>query len=161
MKKAYIWAIVLVAAIIFGIVLVLVQCSADDEFVKNIKLEENGIEHEDLHFSANGLKPGDVRDYTIIIRTAADGTYVLDFNFDEDKNGGLREFIDVTLSYGDIVVETSLTELFGGKVVSFECEISKKNPAEIHVVFEMPLDVGNEAQGATTDFSTYLTATRN
>ena len=160
MKKGYIWAIVLVAAIIFGIVLVIVQCSADDEFTKNVKLEESGIVRENLHFSATGLRPGDTRDYTIIVTPEADAVYVLALDFEEENDGGLRDFIDVTLSYGDTVVETTLTELFAGKTVSFECDISKKVPARIHVVFSMSLDVGNEAQGATSDFGTYLTATR-
>lgn len=160
MKKGYIWALVLVAAIIFGIVLVIVQCSADDEFVKNVKLEENGIVREELNFSASGLKPGDTRDYTIIVSPSADGTYVLEFDFEEENNGGLRDYVDVTLSYGETVINTTLSELFDGKDVNFECKIGKKTPAEFHVIFSMSLEVGNEAQGVTSDFGAYLTATR-
>ena len=160
MKKGLIWAIVLVAAIIFGMILVIVQCSADEAFIQNVKLDVNGIVREELDFSAGLLKPNDSCKYKIIVKPSMEGNYVISFEFEEEHDGGLSRFIDVSISYEDTVVETTLAELFAGKEVSFEGKLTMRKPAEIQVVFTMQ-DVGNEAQGTSTDFSAYLTATRN
>lgn len=159
MKKRYILALALIAAIIFGIVLVIVQCNADESFVRNVTLSENGVTQEELTFSASGLKPGDRRDYTLNLKCNVDGTYAIDLAFSEEKDGGLRNFITVTLTYEGSRAEYTLDELFNGQIVDFNCDIASA-PAEIHLIFTMPSEVGNEAQGADTDFIVILTAER-
>ena len=159
MKKKYILGIVLIAAIIFGIILLIVQCSSDKDFVKNVTLSENGVTREELEFSAANLKPGDSRDYILNLKCKTDGKYAIGLAFSEEKDGGLRNYVTVTITYEDFSVAYTLDELFKGRIVELDCNISS-DPAQIHVIFTMPSEVGNEAQGAETDFIVILTAER-
>lgn len=161
MKRKYLLTIALVAVIIFGIVLVILQrCDNGNELIKDVVLREDGVTKEELKFYADGLHPGEDRDYTLVISVKVSGTYGIDFSFNEVKDGGLCEFIVVTISCEEDIKEYTLDELFNGQTVGFTIDISEDAPAEIHVVFTMPSYVGNEAQGAESEFTALLTADR-
>lgn len=161
MKKKQILAIVLVAVIIFGIILyLLLTRDSKYKLFKEIVLEESSITHEELIFSANGIKPGDSRDYTLQLTAKDNGFYGIDFSFVENNDGGLRNFIVVRLEHEDDIREYSLDELFNGLTIGFNIEVFRKTPTLINVIFIMPQEIGNEAQGAECYFIVNLTAER-
>lgn len=151
--------IALAVVILLGIVLVALLLSTNDKLVKNVKLVEDGITKEELKFIANGLHPGDEKTYTLNLTSKIAGDYTVNFEFIEEKNGQLKNFIWVTLSYGDESYTYLLADLLDGQDVAFICHISK-DAAVITVKFDMPLDTGNEAQGTSADFFASLVIER-
>lgn len=163
LKKSlfYVLGILLSTAIIFGIVMVIVQFNANNKFTKSITLTGDGVTQSELGFSASGLKPADSREYTLQLNGDMAGTYSVKLEFSEEKDNGLGEFINVTCFYEDNSKdEFTLNELFDGKTIEFDCEIENNSTAIVRMVFTMPREVGNEAQGTDTDFSLTLTAKR-
>lgn len=161
MKKKHILSLVLVAAIIFGIILyILAHWNVQYKLFKDIVLRANDIVQEELNFSADGLYPGGHNDYTLEITAKDSGTYGLSFAFTEHSDGGLRAFVNVIFKIGNSVKEYSLDELFNGKTIDYEIEISKKVPILLNVTFIMPEETNSEAMGTETDFSVILTAER-
>lgn len=159
MKVKRILLIALALVILLGVVLVALLLANNDKIVKNIKLKEDGITKESLEFSANGLHPGDEKEYTINITSSVVGKYSVKFDFIEDKDGLLKSFIDVTLTYGDTSYTYTLAELLDGQTINFVCDVSNE-PAVITVKFVMPIETGNEAQGTYADFFANLTIER-
>lgn len=152
--------IALAVTILLGIVLVALLLSTNDKLVKNIKLKENDIVQKNLEFVANGIHPGDPpKEYTLNITSKNAGDYDIVFDFIEEKNGQLKNFIDVTLEYEGTSYTYKLAELLDGQTVQFTCHVSNE-PAIIFVRFVMPEEVGNEAQGTSADFFASLTITR-
>lgn len=159
MRKKYVLPIVIVALLLVGVALLtMVLSTTNNEFVKNITLNEKDITRESLEFSANGLKPGDVREYTINLKGKSVGIYTLVFDFVEVENGTLKNFVDVAMQYGQESYTFKLSELLEGKTVSFQCRIGVKDSTVVKVIYSMAVDIGNEAQSATTDFAINLTA---
>ena len=158
MRLKYVLPIVAVVLLLVGVaILTTVLLATNDEFVKDVSLKENDITRESLEFSANGLNPGDVREYTINLKGKSAGTYALSFDFVEVGNGALKNFVDVALQYGDKTFNYKLAELLDGKPVSFNCRIGGGTTV-IKVIYSMSQDTGNEAQRTSTDFTVNLTA---
>ncbi|MCH5152453.1 MAG: hypothetical protein J1F68_00625 [Clostridiales bacterium] len=156
--RKYVLPIVTVVMLLVGVgLLVTVLLTTDNDLMKDITLNDNDITREKLEFSASGLNPGDVREYTINLKGKSAGTYMLNFDFVEVDNGALKNYVDVALQYGQDCYTYRLSELLEGKTVSFNCRIGAKTTV-IKVIYSMPLDTGNEAQNATTHFTVNLTA---
>lgn len=159
MSKKYVLPLVIVGLLLVGVALLGVTLvTSNDEFVKDITLIESDFTHKSLEFSANGLKPGDVREYTINLKGKSSGNYTLNLDFAEVKEGALKNFVDVTLEQGETHYTYKLCELLEGKTVSFTCKIGVTNATVIKVIYSMPIETGNEAQNATADFAINLTA---
>ena len=158
MRLKYVLPIVAVILLLSGVaILTMVLWTTNDGFVRDISLKENGTTRESLEISANGLKPGDVREYTINIKGKSSGTYALNFDFVEVNSGALKNYVDVSLQYGDQTYNYKLCELLEGKPVSFNCRIGGGTTV-IKVIYSMSQDTGNEAQRTSTDFTVNLTA---
>ena len=156
--KKYVLPIVTVVLLLVGVAIwTVVLLTTNNEFVKDITLNEKDITHETLEFSAGGLKPGDVREYKINLKGKSAGIYTLKLDFVETDNGALKNYVDVALQYGGKSFTYKLSELLEGKTVSFECHIGTKATV-IELIYSIPQDIGNEAQKATCDFKVNLTA---
>ena len=70
----------------------------------------------------------------------------------------MKEFVNVRVSCdGTEVFFGSLNGLFEeGSHVEFESELSGEHPVVLSVVYEMPREIGNEAQGTYADFNIHL-----
>ncbi len=127
-----------------------------------VELEADGTTYETLEFNnALDLFPGEKTEYTLQITCAADGKYQIDFAFVETKEGTLQNFINVELKIGEEVIGSgNLATLFDGEEINYKGDFSSTDPVELVVVYSMPLETTNEAQGATTSFNLELTARR-
>ena len=141
--------------------LAVILLTPNNDFVKDITLKDNDITSETLNFSANGLKPGDEREYTLNINGKSAGSYKLYFDFVESQSGALKDFVNVTLLYGDKGETYALSDLLNGAAVCINCNVGVTSGAVIKVIYSMPIGVGNEAQNATTDFAINLTAAKS
>lgn len=159
MKYKFILPIAAVLLLLCGITLLATQLyTPNSDVIKEITLKDTEITSEILEFSASGLKPGDVREYTINLNGKSAGSYNLNFDFAIVKDGTLKNFVDVTLQQGKSSYTYKLSELLNGKTVSFTCNIGINSATAIKIIYSMSIDIGNEAQNATADFAINLTA---
>lgn len=146
---------VLAVAIAVGIAIICIVLTTNKTI--KIKLDDSGVTQAELKFSANGLEPAESREYSILLQASTSGTYNVTLEFVGEKSI-LGDFVDVTVEYEGGKAENSLANLLNGETVEFTCEITKKSA--IKIIYTMPEDTGNEAQGASADFDILLTVAR-
>ena len=146
---------VLAVAIAVGIAIICIVLTTNKTI--KIKLDDSGVTQAELKFSANGLEPAESREYSILLQASTSGTYNVTLEFVGEKSI-LGDFVDVTVEYDGGKAENSLANLLNGETVEFTCEITKKSA--IKIIYTMPEDTGNEAQGASADFDILLTVAR-
>ena len=89
------------------------------------------------------------------------GLYDAKIVFTEQKDGGLKNYVVATLTAdGEIIYKGSLNQLLG-TTQWFELTPQKDETVNISLVYEMPLDVKNEAQGTYATFDAALTVGRD
>ena len=161
MKLKIILPIVAVALLLFGVVLMaLTLASPNSSFIKDVTLNDDGVEQE-LEMSANGLIPGDSREYTLNLKGQSTGDYSLNFAFVVLNDGALKDFVKVTLQCGDKSDTYNLSDLLGGQVATLKIKTIAKQTTVVKVIYSIPSEVGNEAQNATVDFTVNLSADKN
>ena len=68
-------------------------------------------------------------------------------------DGTLENYIDTEVSAdGESKGANLLKNYFEGEEVSFNANVDSKEPLVINVKYSMPLEVGDEAQNAVTNF---------
>jgi hypothetical protein len=112
----------------------------------------NGVELASYTPDLSNLAPGNSVQQDVPLKTSAEGTYTVSFDFSKGETDALAPYVDVTLVCGEISLEKSLTELLGKEFFSFEYYLSS-DPVNAVITFSVPSTVGNEAQGATADVS--------
>lgn len=165
MARKHIVLLSVVAVIILGLALLALVLMLNNDFTNNItiKLKEDGDTYKTIeNFSANGLHPGGApKEYTINLTSSVRDSYIINLSFVETEEGELKNFVEVTITYGEDTQTYLLAELLDGETVTFEnVEVANGEDAVITVSYSMPSEIGNEAKGATADFDIMLTATR-
>lgn len=114
----------------------------------------NGETSKTLKAELSGLYPGNEQEYKIILNGELAEDYEITLNFSNDENSGaLENYLIVTITTKDVTIQKQLKELLDGEKIELG-----GNANEITIVYAMPEDTGNEAQGATADFYINLTA---
>jgi len=152
--------VALVSVMVTGVTLVYyLQSNPQENFERNVTLESEGVTEETFEFSALDLKPGDVIEYKINLNNATEDLYEVSLVFTEEKDGGLKEYVDVELQCGNRKVSKKLKALFeDSNPVKFDCKVGSGEIPVVYVRYIMQESVGNEAQDATADFKIVLTA---
>ena len=145
-------ALLLLAAM--AVVLVVFVQKAHEDFEDGITVSKDGVTEEVIKVRDLKLNPTDKTEYSINLTCLASGDFDIFFDFREKKDGGMKEFVDVTVSLGDKrIYEGSLSKLLeNGEVVEFEGYLEAKKPVVVTICYEMPQHIGNEAQGTYSDF---------
>lgn len=146
---------VLAVAVAAGIIIMCLVFTKDGPITVN--LEKEGVTQEELEFSAGGMVPGESKEYNIQLNAKSAGTYFVTLSF-EGEEGGLSEVLDIAVKCGDYQASYKLSELLNGTTFDFACDVSNK--ANVTVIYTIPVETENEAQGATADFKVLLTAER-
>lgn len=142
-----------------GLIMFVVITSLQNEFVKSIRLQENGITEEKMEITGLNLKPGDQREYELTYSCSGGGTYDLAFVFKTTKAGGMEQYIVVELECGDRKVTVPFAEILEDeRGIETTLYLDEKKEDVVYLRFRMPVEVGNEAQGTTTDFQVIMTA---
>ena len=158
MKLKYILPIAAVILLIFGVVLMAITLtSSDEEFVKNITLNDKEVTKENIEFSANGLNPGETKQYTINLAGSSSGEYAFTLDFVEQQDGALKDYVDVTVWYGEESQTFKLSELLNGRSINFRYTFDTHGKAVIKIAYSIPIEIGNEAQNVTSDFTVTIT----
>lgn len=162
MKLKIFLPIAAVVLLLAGVVLLaLTLASPSNDFIKDVTLNDNGTTQETLEMSANGLIPGDSREYTLNFKGQSTGSYALNFEFVEIRNSFPEDSVKVTFKYGEKEDESAtydLLDLLGGQVVTLKLKVVAKRATAVRVIYWLPLEVGNDAQNAAVDFVVNLSA---
>ncbi len=133
--------------------------SAHSEFEKNVTLSVNKMTQETLTFSELNLKPGDTVEYTINVKCRVDGKFEVSFDFIEEENGNLAEFVEVEIECDGVKKTENLKTLFlTGKLLRFDCTLSGRETKKIIIRYTMPSEVDNDAKNTWSKFNVVFTA---
>lgn len=119
---------------------------------------------ETVEFESLAMIPGEIVTFETQLFSDISSKCTLDIAFEEHaeqaKNSNLKDFVVAAIHVnGEFLCEKPLAELLDGEVLTLDgCKLNKNDPFNITFTFIMPLDVGNEAQGADTIFNVVLTA---
>lgn len=161
MKKKSI-NILITALLLLGIVAVVLfvfLAYADEVFDDNLRVSENGVTTHIMEVRNLRLNPAESREYTVNLICEASGGYRVFLDYEEIKDGGMKDFVNVTVKCnGSTVYEGPLKELLDtDKVVEFFATLEADDPVPISVKYKMPYETGNEAQETYSDFNVKLT----
>lgn len=153
--------IIIVAMLLFAvlsIMLIVFLNQAHEDFKNDITVSASGVTEKTLTVRDLKLTPTQQTEFDVGLTCAASGSYNISLDYIEQRDGGMKHFIDVVVKYnGEVVYEGNLLELLDGdEIVRFEGVLEEKEPCTITIVYEMPIDVGNEAQGTSADFDIRL-----
>ena len=164
MKKSTFYALLLAASLgtIGGLALSAYLFDDNNKHVRNIRINASQDPVSDkLQFNNLSLYPGDQTTYTMNVFFEMSGAYDAKLVFTEKEDGKLKNYVSTTLTAdGKIVYEGSLNALLG-TTQWFELTPQKDETVTISLVYEMPLDVKNEAQGTYATFDAELTVGRD
>ncbi len=125
-----------------------------DNFFKDpeVDFDSEGIS-ETVSINGLALVPGDEREYSFQLKCRDSGEYQVGLQMVEKIDGGLKEFINVTVELdGTVVLRGKLSDIMGTSSVVLENHKFGRDSVELVITYEMPIDVGNEAMGAYADF---------
>lgn len=161
MKKRSIY--ILIASLlmlgIMAVMLIVFLGKAKEDFPDSITVSENGVTESVMTVRDLKLNPTESKEYSINLVCEASGSYYVTLDYEEKADGGMKPFVDVTVKLdGQVIYEGQLLSLLDGdELIGFEAELHRKNPVKISVVYTMPYEVGNEAQGTYSDFDIIIT----
>ncbi len=146
-----------------SIMLLFFLIDADRKFEGEITVEENGITETVIPIRDLVLTPGAEKDYDVNLYCRATGSYHVMIEYTEDVDGGMKHFVDTTVEFdGEVIYHGPLTELIDeGLTIEFDTILDDAVPATLVFRYVMPLETGNEAQGAFSDFDITITVEKN
>lgn len=149
-------ALLLIAAL--SVTLITFLAKAKEDFPKDIRVNADGESETILAVRDLKLNPSESKCYEVNLYCAASGSYYISLDYEEVTNGGMKSFIDVTVKCGDVVVyKGNLGALLDADVqVQFLGELHETEPVVISVCYEMPREIGNEAQSTYAEFDVCL-----
>ncbi len=120
-------------------------------------------EKEQTEMSVNlvGIHPGETMAYQINLKSNEGDFFNITMDFTKAGDDSLAKFIDVEIRLnGKKTRAAKLSEYLNGEQVAFSINYAGINKAEIEILYSMSLDVGDEAQNTSADFTILLSATR-
>ena len=149
--------------VIGGVVLMgIVMGSEDDRNVIKVSLDES---ESNVNFEHLSLFPGESCEYTLsfISEEANEYDVILEYYEKEAEKGHvLKDYARVRIESGDeLVCDELLSAVFDGRVFRLPVNVKKAQNTQLRLSYYLPVDVGNEAQGAEAFFGLKITATNN
>ena len=149
--------IMIVAFLLFGImatIMIAFIINVHENFADRIKVNADGVTESVMKVRDLSLVPTESREYSVDMVCEASGSYHIYLDYQESEDGGMKHFVDVTVIVSDkVVYEGSLANLLDtDEVVYFEEILEADVPVPITVRYNMPREVGNEAQKTHAGF---------
>ena len=144
--------IVIAVLIMGGVVLTLLMMNDD---VREGALDI-GLDGKISPIEFDGLKmvPGDKVEYEMVFTGRRAEKYNVNLSFtDKDPDGTLKNFVRVKILSGETeLYDELLADAMNGKGTTVHVNFDKDENTELKLVYYMPLEVGNEAKLAASDF---------
>ena len=157
-KSISMFAFSLVLLLLMSTMLTFYMIYAHETFEEGITVSENGVTEAVVEVRDLNLAPSESREYVINLVCKASGGYHITLEYEEQLDGGLKQFVNVAVRLGEeTVYEGRLSKLLSGEEkIQFDGVLEEKTPLPITVIYEMPVSIGNEAQGTYADFDVRL-----
>ena len=127
------------------------------------KIFDIGLDGNISPINFNGLKmvPGDSAEYKLAFKGRDAKKYNVNLSFaDVDPDGALKNFIRVKILSGETeIYDELLADAMDGRSLSLNVNFKKAENTELRLIYYMPLEVGNEAKLATSDFRLNIIST--
>ena len=154
------WAIMITVCtlIAFGVVLLVSTNKDFDDMKKSVTVSADGVTQETLEIKDLSLVPGDKVEYEISLTITASATYHLTLDFSEEKDGGLKQFVNTTIKLDEKEVSSDkLSAFLSGKKMDEKLAAEEGQVLSLKIIYDMGIEVGDEAQETYSDFDVALT----
>ncbi len=146
---------------VLGVVVGVVVMKAHKDFEKDVTIVLDGETLKSLDVSLTGFYPGMSKEYVIALKCEAEGEYEVSLSFEKKGTGELQNYIQTEIEVdGERVAMSELKSFFDGETAVFDCNLTKSKSVKLVIRYTMPQEVGNEAQGATSDFDLVVSASK-
>ena len=158
-RKLHLLIIIIVLLIFTSYFMMKREYELSKVFDETIILDNDKEYSQKFNVENLSLKPGDVIEYRIAIRSEEECIYEISFNFDEVIEGELKKYVDVEISNGRQRYNRKLNYLLeNDSEVMFICGIVPTRDTVFCIKYIMPDYIGNEAMNAYSKFSIELKA---
>lgn len=146
-----------------SIMLILYLDNAHRVFEGDIEVNEFGVTETVIPIRDLTLTPGDTKDYEVNLFCRATGSYHVTIDFLEDRDGNMKHFVNVRILAADEqIYDGTLAELIDEKpTIIFDAVLDESEPTVLTFIYEMPVEIGNEAQGTFSDFDIQVNIKKN
>ena len=155
--------VALLLLVVMSVVLFVFIEYAHEVFEENITVSADGVTRSVKAVKDLKLNPTESKEYNVNLVCEASGDYHISLDFKEKRDGGMKKFVNVTVSLGDdVMYEGDLATLLDTeKVIEFDGTLEADDPLPVTVRYEMPREIGNEAQGTSADFKVNFVIVKN
>lgn len=99
------------------------------------------------------IEPGTSKTSFIKFKCQVAGNYNIKLDLEEKGIGYLKKYLTITIKKdGKIYYQDSLEDALKNNDIYVTKEFAKDEEVQLDIIYTMPLDVGNEAQGSSVDF---------
>ena len=161
MVKKEAWRIFLV---LFGALVLLCGCvlayvASESNYGNIINLDIEDGECEKVEFKEFYILPGESCSYVLRLNMKTYGNYSLNLDFERVSSQNLEKYVNVKILVGGrTLCDTPLSELLSDENQGINYLMSSWLPENVEIIYYIPEEVGNEAQGAYTTFDLNITA---
>ena len=157
----FIIALVFSVAIILGVFIPIILDGKSDHG-EVIAMDEEGVVFKTIHVDDLDINPGCKKTYQTELSCNATGEYCFSFDFIEKAEGKLKNYINITIKLDErIIYSGSFLELLENEEsIVINTILDHDKYSYLTFCYEMPEEIGNEAQGATADFDIKITIER-
>ena len=150
--------VVMLLLVLMAVVVNVFLGKAKEDFPNDITVKESGVTESIMEMRDLKLNPTESKEYEVNLFCAASGEYDITLDYEELADGGMKPFVDVTVTVGEEkIYEGRLEELLSeGMTVEFVGVLEAKDPLTVTFNYLMPYDIGNEAQGPYSDFDVHI-----
>lgn len=139
-----------------GILLYKIISAGNDDHSISVEIAdgESGV----AGFEHLNLVPGSEVKYTLTVNSSDGPTYAVDFEFRDRGDSPLQDYVYVRMLIGEEeICDSLLADVMDSGAISHSIKIDKGEPCEVTIIYYMPEDIGNEAEGAEAHFDIYVT----
>lgn len=149
MKKNSIQFIGLFICVSLVILIFLIGINENPVVDNFILIDGKGQTIQEIKVKEMEVNPGSISKTTLNLSTIDSGNYNIKIEFIEEEATDLKKYINLLIEANeDIIHESSLEEVINGKYeISFKSKLEKNIPLQLNIIYEIPLDVGNEIKG--------------
>lgn len=103
------------------------------------------------------LTPGTSKISSINLKCINTGGYLIRLEFKERGKGNLKDYLNVIIKYNnEVIFEDKLNKVFDNKDIYIDNVFLRDDEVFLEVIYILPEDIGNEAQGAKAKFDIKL-----
>lgn len=149
MKKNSIYFIGLFICVSLIILIFLIGINENPVVDNFILIDGKGQTIQEIKVKEIEVNPGSISKTTLNLSTIDSGNYNIKIEFIEEEATDLKKYINLLIEANEnIIHESSLEEVINGKYeISFKSKLEKNIPLKLNIIYEIPLDVGNEIKG--------------